>query len=132
MKAIVYNGARDVAVAEIDDARIEEPTDALVRPEWFGVYTAVPPGIDRYAISIDTAMKSTGGSYSVALVFKTDGRDHFLFDVWRDRVDFEILKAKAVEAGCDTVMPRAAFSQNLPNLLRRYSVEEGEEVNYNY
>jgi hypothetical protein len=41
------------------------------------------------------------------------------------------LKAKAVEAGCDAVMPRAAFSQNLPNLLRRYSVEEGEEVNYN-
>ena len=41
------------------------------------------------------------------------------------------LKAKAVEAGCDTVMPRAAFSQNLPNLLRRYGVEEAEEVNYN-
>src|ERR1700733_1045751 len=34
------------------------------------------------------------------------------------------LKAKAVEAGCDTVMPRAAFSQNLPNLLRRYGMEE--------
>src|SRR6202161_2872784 len=29
------------------------------------------------------------------------------------------LKAKAVEAGCNSVMPRAAFSQNLPNLLRR-------------
>ncbi len=42
------------------------------------------------------------------------------------------LKAKAVEAGCDTVMPRAAFSQNLPNLLRRYGVEETEEVNYNF
>ena len=41
------------------------------------------------------------------------------------------LKAKAVEAGCDVVMPRAAFSQNLPNLLRRYGVEETEEVNYN-
>ena len=37
------------------------------------------------------------------------------------------LKAKAVEAGCDTVMPRAAFSQNLPNLLRRYGLEEKEE-----
>ncbi len=37
------------------------------------------------------------------------------------------LKAKAVEAGCDVVMPRAAFSQNLPNLLRRYGVEEEEE-----
>jgi len=42
------------------------------------------------------------------------------------------LKAKAVEVGCDTVMPRAAFSQNLPNLLRRYGVEEVDEVNYNY
>ena len=41
------------------------------------------------------------------------------------------LKAKAVEAGCDVVMPRAAFSQNLPNLLRRYGVEEAEEVNFN-
>jgi len=41
------------------------------------------------------------------------------------------LKAKAVEAGCDTVMPRAAFSQNLPNLLRRYGVEDTDETNYN-
>ena len=30
------------------------------------------------------------------------------------------LKAKAMEAGCDMVMPRSAFSQNLPNLLRRH------------
>jgi CheY-like chemotaxis protein len=41
------------------------------------------------------------------------------------------LKAKAVEAGCDTVMPRSAFSQNLPNLLRRYGIVEEEEPNYN-
>jgi hypothetical protein len=41
------------------------------------------------------------------------------------------LKAKAVEAGCDTVMPRAAFSQNLPNLLRRYGLHEEEEDNFN-
>jgi hypothetical protein len=39
------------------------------------------------------------------------------------------LKAKAVEAGCDTVMPRAAFSQNLPNLLRRYGLHEEEDEN---
>jgi hypothetical protein len=37
------------------------------------------------------------------------------------------LKLKATEAGCDTVMPRSAFSQSLPNLLRRYGVEEEEE-----
>ena len=37
------------------------------------------------------------------------------------------LKMKAVEAGCDTVMPRSAFSQSLPNLLRRYGLEEEDE-----
>jgi hypothetical protein len=37
------------------------------------------------------------------------------------------LKMKALEAGCDTVMPRSAFSQSLPNLLRRYGLEEEEE-----
>lgn len=40
------------------------------------------------------------------------------------------LKMKAIEAGCDTVMPRSAFSQNLPNLLRRYGMEEEEEMEY--
>jgi len=37
------------------------------------------------------------------------------------------LKLKGIEAGCDVVMPRSAFSQSLPNLLRRYGVEEEEE-----
>ncbi len=37
------------------------------------------------------------------------------------------LKVKAIEVGCDTVMPRSAFSQGLPNLLRRYGLEEEEE-----
>jgi hypothetical protein len=40
------------------------------------------------------------------------------------------LKLKAIEAGCDTVVPRSAFSQNLPNLLRRHGApdEIEEEV----
>jgi len=41
------------------------------------------------------------------------------------------LRLKAIEAGCDTVMPRSAFSQNLPNLLRRYGLQEDEEDNFN-
>jgi hypothetical protein len=36
------------------------------------------------------------------------------------------LKAKAIEAGCDMVMPRSAFSQNLPTLLRRHGADEEE------
>jgi len=38
------------------------------------------------------------------------------------------LKAKAIEAGCDSVMPRSAFSQTLPNLLRRYGIEAEPEM----
>ena len=41
------------------------------------------------------------------------------------------LKLKAHEAGCDMVLPRSAFSQNLPNLLRRYGLHDEEEANYN-
>ena len=38
------------------------------------------------------------------------------------------LKLKAQEAGCDMVVPRSAFSQNLPSLLRRHGApEEGPE-----
>jgi CheY-like chemotaxis protein len=37
------------------------------------------------------------------------------------------LKVKAQEAGCDMVVPRSAFSQNLPGLLRRHAVDEMDE-----
>jgi CheY-like chemotaxis protein len=37
------------------------------------------------------------------------------------------LKQKAHDVGCDMVLPRSAFSQNLPQLLRRHGApEEGE------
>lgn len=38
------------------------------------------------------------------------------------------LKAKATEAGCDMVLPRSTFSQNLPQLLRRHGAPEDSEV----
>lgn len=41
------------------------------------------------------------------------------------------LKVKAQEAGCDVVMPRSAFSQNLPNILRRHGAEDENEENFN-
>lgn len=37
------------------------------------------------------------------------------------------LKAKAQEAGCDMVLPRSSFSQNLPSLLRRHGADEEEQ-----
>src|SRR5947207_9367584 len=39
------------------------------------------------------------------------------------------LKLKAHEAGCDMVLRRAAFSQNLPQLLRRHGAPQEEAVN---
>jgi CheY-like chemotaxis protein len=39
------------------------------------------------------------------------------------------LKQKAHEVGCDMVLPRSAFSQNLPQLLRRHgAIEPDSEV----
>ncbi len=38
------------------------------------------------------------------------------------------LKQKAHEVGCDMVLPRSAFSQNLPQLLRRHGAPEEENV----
>lgn len=41
------------------------------------------------------------------------------------------LKVKAVEAGCDVVMPRSAFSQNLVSILRRHGADDETEDNFN-
>jgi CheY-like chemotaxis protein len=41
------------------------------------------------------------------------------------------LKVKAQEAGCDVVMPRSAFSQNLANILRRHGADDETEDNFN-
>lgn len=38
------------------------------------------------------------------------------------------LKQKAHEVGCDMVLPRSAFSQNLPQLLRRHGAPEDQSA----
>jgi DNA-binding NarL/FixJ family response regulator len=38
------------------------------------------------------------------------------------------LKQKAHEVGCDMVLPRSAFSQNLPQLLRRHGAADDESI----
>ncbi len=38
------------------------------------------------------------------------------------------LKVKAMEAGCDMVIPRSAFSQNLPSLLRRHGAPDEADI----
>jgi CheY-like chemotaxis protein len=38
------------------------------------------------------------------------------------------LKQKAHDVGCDMVLPRSAFSQNLPQLLRRHGAPEDQDA----
>lgn len=40
------------------------------------------------------------------------------------------LKVKAQEAGCDMVMPRSAFSQNLPQILHRHAMVDEPDDNF--
>ncbi|MGB8131114.1 MAG: response regulator [Candidatus Angelobacter sp.] len=41
------------------------------------------------------------------------------------------LKVKAQEAGCDVVMPRSAFSQNLVSILRRHGADDDTDDTFN-
>ena len=40
------------------------------------------------------------------------------------------LKMKATEAGCDMVLPRSAFSQNLAQLMRRHTAQEDDQADH--
>ena len=48
----------------------------------------------------------------------------------RSRIETD-LKVKAVEAGCDVVMPRSAFSQNLVSILRRHGADDDTDDTFN-
>ena len=71
--------------------------EAIVPADCFGTFATPPPTADHCVLSFDTAMKTSGSSFSVCLVFKTDGHNFFLVDVWRDHVGYEALEAKAVD-----------------------------------
>jgi predicted phage terminase large subunit-like protein len=60
----------------------------LIKPENVRRFDELPPSANRFILSWDTAVK-TGPktSYTVCLVFATDGRRHYVVDVLRERLD---------------------------------------------
>ena len=44
MKALVYNGPRNVSVKKVPDPKIEQPTDVLVRITTTNIYTCTRAG----------------------------------------------------------------------------------------
>lgn len=79
----------------------QRPTPAegnLVKREWFQFYETVPEG-DGVTItqSWDVAGSTEAGrDYSVCTTWATLGKQYFLVDVWRDRLEYPALKRKAV------------------------------------
>jgi predicted phage terminase large subunit-like protein len=60
----------------------------LIRPEQVGKFDELPPSANRITLSWDTAVKTgPNTSYTVCLVFATDGKRHYVVDVLRARLD---------------------------------------------
>ena len=52
------------------------------------MFQELPPGARQITLSLDTATKtSETSSYSVCLVIASDGKRHYVVDVFRARVD---------------------------------------------
>ncbi|HXQ10584.1 MAG TPA: hypothetical protein VN805_06240 [Caulobacteraceae bacterium] len=70
----------------------------LVKAEWFPEYDPVPPAAEQMVLSWDCGQTAgPNSSYSVALVFRTEGRHLYLVDVWRRQVEFTDLKLHALD-----------------------------------
>jgi hypothetical protein len=60
----------------------------LIKPDHIRKFAELPPDANRYILSWDTAVKTgPNSSYTVCLVFVTDGRRHYVVDVLRARLD---------------------------------------------
>jgi len=70
----------------------------LVKAEWFPDYDLVPHSAQQTIMSWDLGQTAgANSSFSVALVFKTDGRFLYLVEVWRKQVDFLDMKLHALD-----------------------------------
>jgi predicted phage terminase large subunit-like protein len=60
----------------------------LIKRDHIRMFQELPPGACQITLSLDTATKtSETSSYSVCLVIASDGKRHFVVDVFRARVD---------------------------------------------
>ncbi len=76
------------------------PGGAMVKRAWVGRYEELPPVSGRRFIiqSWDTASKGgPDNDWSVCTTWVVTGRQYYLVDLWRGRVDYPKLKAKVQE-----------------------------------
>ena len=51
MKAVIYNGPRNVSVGKVDDARIEKPTDVIIRITTTNMVVKAPKDLNEEILS---------------------------------------------------------------------------------
>jgi predicted phage terminase large subunit-like protein len=63
---------------------------AMLKAEWMRTYEGAPPiAAHQTTISVDTAAsRRQGSSFTCMMVWQTDGHDHYVREVVRDRLDY--------------------------------------------
>jgi predicted phage terminase large subunit-like protein len=73
------------------------PGGGKIRAEWFKRYDTPPDKFDRIIQSWDTASKLKESSdFSVCTTWGVKGKDYYLLNVWRRRVEYPDLKAAVI------------------------------------
>ena len=85
----------------------------ILKREWIRTYQDRPPlEAHRVTLSIDcAASRKTGSSYTCILAWASDGADHYLLEVVRDRLLFPSIVNRVVEL-VDRLSPRTVLIEN--------------------
>lgn len=84
----------------------------LFRRAWMQRRHVQPPTLSYTLCSVDSAFKTgVANDYSVIATWGTDGKDFYLLDVWRERVEFPDL-VYAVKAQAGIHKPRAVLIED--------------------
>ena len=111
----------DMVYANADITKAEQAAEIIAFADYWNDATGADPGLLVFDLNNTAAKPLTLIPKVRAKLKKSVSVIGFLSHLQGD------LKMKATEAGCDTVMPRSAFSQSLPNLIMRYGLNEEED-----
>ncbi|MBT6219832.1 MAG: phage terminase large subunit [Rhodospirillaceae bacterium] len=72
------------------------PDGEYIDISWFPRHSRIPQNAKRCIMSWDVGQEvNEGSSFSVCLIFRTDGKHHYLEDIWRGKLEFQKLSEVA-------------------------------------
>jgi predicted phage terminase large subunit-like protein len=86
----------------LNQQRPQAATGAIFKRDWWRSYTEPPKEISRIVFSVDTAFK-TGeeNDWTVCTVWGVTTNAFYLLHLWRERVEFPVLKLKLKELAAE-------------------------------